>query len=656
MVTMTDKQNFVMMTVVLSALSFGVALAAPPDQGQVLTQDQRREQLQKRRDAARQRGVQSQTQVQSKTDSSGEAQQTFQQRTGRNLTGKNKSLTGDNAVTNQADTNAERTKRLQDMRKGRNLQNSDDQKSVEESGDPQDKGKLNADQTRQLRLEETRKKRDFKTTDDTKTLDQTGDQLDTGKLNADQTRQLRLEEMRKKRDFKTTDDTKTLDQTGDQLDTGKLNADQARQQRLEEMRKKRDFKTTDDKKTLDQTGGQLDTGKLNADQTRQQRLEEMRKLRDGDTKKLDLSDKKDGIKTEGLQQVDRQKNLVERQDRLNKMRQGRDKFSLPDAEKTKILDEAKTGRLDRDSVNRLKNTSDAGALRQTMLDLRESRSPKDEIRKNYLDARKKSGGDMSEVLSGLNPESKGALVGANMGSLLKKDDPLLRNARMFDKDDALRRYGKVELKDRERLTEGQIDALRGGRLPEGVAPPRWGEYRRLGRPLDNEFNFNAGRDINIFNTYNKTEINNYYLPPAFSGGRPPNWGSFNWNYWDGRNYYDHSWAVSLFVGVGHVRYGGWDGCVVGGGYYSYGWGWIDGCIDYGGCRMWVPGLWAPYTTTECCECEQWIEPVYETVWTGCCWETVQVDGGYFAPAQSSDCRTVTRYRWIPGHFQFSYCG
>jgi hypothetical protein len=129
---------------------------------------------------------------------------------------------------------------------------------------------------------------------------------------------------------------------------------------------------------------------------------------------------------------------------------------------------------------------------------------------------------------------------------------------------------------------------------------------------------------------------------------------FRWHYWDGRHHYDHRWAVDLFIGLGHTRYDGYDGVIVGGRYFCYGWGWVDGCIDYGDCRVWVPGFWAPYTTTECCECQVWVPPVYDWVWNGCTWEQVLVSGGYFVQ-QPSGCHTVTHWTWVPGHYEFYRC-
>src|SRR5690606_17607041 len=87
----------------------------------------------------------------------------------------------------------------------------------------------------------------------------------------------------------------------------------------------------------------------------------------------------------------------------------------------------------------------------------------------------------------------------------------------------------------------------------------------------------------------------YFLPPPapiYGGGLD---FGLEWNYYDGHSYYDHGYASELFVSIGHTRYNGYDGIVTGGRYWSYGHGWIDGCIDYGHRRMWVPGFWAPYT-------------------------------------------------------------
>ena len=160
---------------------------------------------------------------------------------------------------------------------------------------------------------------------------------------------------------------------------------------------------------------------------------------------------------------------------------------------------------------------------------------------------------------------------------------------------------------------------------------------------------------------NNTVINNY-VAPAWLPPRPPSngWGigvssgGFAFNYWDGRNGYNQDFAINIFGTFGHQRYGGWDGMMVSGGYYAYGYGYIQGCIDYGDCRVWVPGFWASYTVDECGPTQVWVPPVYEWVWTGCCWEQVQVDGGYFDTVYGG-CRPIPRSYWVPGHFEYYRC-
>jgi hypothetical protein len=215
------------------------------------------------------------------------------------------------------------------------------------------------------------------------------------------------------------------------------------------------------------------------------------------------------------------------------------------------------------------------------------------------------------------------------------------HGRLLSRDDFTTRYGDLKMKPRYELNQSQLADFHRGRIPDGIMRPR--DWYNVGRPLHQEINIT---NINI--NYGNQYIVNNFLP---RGGRP-DYGSFSWNYWDGRRFYDHSYAINLFIGLGHVRYGGYDGYMVNNRYYCYGYGWVDGCIDYGECRVWVPGFWSSYTVTECCDCQVWMEPVYETVWTGCCWETVQVDGGYFTNSGNSDCRDVVRYRWVPGHYQF----
>lgn len=251
---------------------------------------------------------------------------------------------------------------------------------------------------------------------------------------------------------------------------------------------------------------------------------------------------------------------------------------------------------------------------------------------------------------------KGRLIGedVDIDSLRK----LGIGGRKFSQEDSKDRFRNIidDYKDgRVKANDNEIAEFRQGLVPD--------RFRR---------NFKGGDEYNVINIGEINIENNYY------GGGWHGWGNKKYkgddwwdninvgvniggggyglafNYYDGRSYYNHDYALSIFVNVGHVRYGGYDGCYYGGRYYSYGWGYIDGCIDYGGCRMWVPGFWAPYTTQECGSWQVWIPPAYEWVWTGCCWEQVQVDGGYFR-TEYGDCRNITRYTWVPGHYQRYYC-
>lgn len=259
-----------------------------------------------------------------------------------------------------------------------------------------------------------------------------------------------------------------------------------------------------------------------------------------------------------------------------------------------------------------------------------------------MERRSQFAGDTGK-LSMVAPREKAALIGANIDP--DKFGKVMDRRNFLTADNALAQMPNL---DRRRpgveLTENQLSTLRRGELPHDMAMPR-GEFGRMRRPIEiNNINI-----VNINNT-NINIQNNYFLPPP-----PPRGGGmfdFTWNYWDGRCYYDQGYAMSTFINIGHSRYGGYDGCVVSGRYYCYGYGWMDGCIDYGECRVWVPGFWAPYTVEECCSCQVWIPPQYEEVWTGCCWETVQVGGGYFDESPDANCHMVTHYSWVPGHYEF----
>jgi hypothetical protein len=270
-------------------------------------------------------------------------------------------------------------------------------------------------------------------------------------------------------------------------------------------------------------------------------------------------------------------------------------------------------------------------IRDVVKNLREQQGEK----ANTAEGKKEFGEQLRELRK-IQGKERAELIGANLDE--KKLD-YLKGRKLLSKEDALTRFGKLDVKPRVELAANDIEELRRGRLPDRVSLPR-GDFGRVHRPLHSDINVN----INL----------NLVPPPPPRHGFGVDIASFHWNYWDGRYRYDHSWAINIFVNIGHTRYDGYDGAMVRGRYYCYGWGWMDGCIDYGDRRLWVPGFWAPYNVTECCECEVWVPPVYDWVWTGCCWEQVHVSGGYFDRYPSADCRTVTRYRWVPGHFQYYY--
>lgn len=235
-------------------------------------------------------------------------------------------------------------------------------------------------------------------------------------------------------------------------------------------------------------------------------------------------------------------------------------------------------------------------------------------------------------------EERARLIGANIEERKAQFIENRLQRQRFTAEDLRKRFGQVQARPRIELDREQLQRLNRGEVPPSLRPRYYEGF--VHRPLDLEWRHRHDR---------------WFCPPP-----PPRHGfgvdlvGFHWDYWDGRHRYDHHWAINIFISVGHTRYDGFDGVIVGGRYFCYGWGWIDGCIDYGDCRVWVPGFWAPYTVTECGECEVWVPPVYDWVWTGCCWEQVLVSGGYFV-RQPSGCHTVTRWRWVPGHFEYYRC-
>ncbi|MGI8907212.1 MAG: hypothetical protein ACR2IE_12065 [Candidatus Sumerlaeaceae bacterium] len=261
-------------------------------------------------------------------------------------------------------------------------------------------------------------------------------------------------------------------------------------------------------------------------------------------------------------------------------------------------------------------------LKKQMKDTKQAEESAQKAAKQIAQLEKKQDKIELKKLSGAE---KAVLVGADVSKLN------IGASKKLSKNDALTIIGdnNTIIKKKE-INKTVINNINLGILPGGWGLPLGG-YGYVHQPL-----------IAI------DPYCGYCLPSPIHGG----FHNLSWNYWDGRSYYDHGYIDSIFMGVGHIRYDGCDGAIVHGRYYCYGWGWIDGCIDYGERRMWVPGFWAPYNVEECGNVPIWIPPVYEEVWTGCCWETVLVDGGYFSPSPSLDCHLVTRHTWVPGHFEY----
>lgn len=244
-------------------------------------------------------------------------------------------------------------------------------------------------------------------------------------------------------------------------------------------------------------------------------------------------------------------------------------------------------------------------------------------------------------LSRLDSQTKASLVGANLDPA--KMNSLVDRGAILSRRDVMPQLGELKGKPRYELTKADLLEMHKGHIPGHLPPPPPG-FGPVLRPIE------IHKDVDIHYTNVNINLGSPYLLPAplVPGVAPV---SFSWNYWDGRACYDHGYAINLFVGLGHVRYGGYDGVVCGGSYFCYGYGWMDGCIDYGSSRMWVPGFWSSYVTEECYPGQEWVPPAYEDVWTGCCWERVQVDGGYFVDTPG-DCHPVTHWTWVPGHFEF----
>ena len=391
---------------------------------------------------------------------------------------------------------------------------------------------------------------------------------------------------------------------------GKLTKEQLRQ-RVEELRKQKLSQQTPAQGGIQGTPapGQQQ-GKLTKEQLRQQ-VEELRK------QKLGQQTPPTGATPTPTQQGGQQGAQDVRKQRFEQLRQERaEKFAskLPPEEKAKLqsLFEQSKGKDLREVVQKLKQEQGATA------------QDKEALKAKIQELRR------------MHAEERAKLVGANVAE--KQELVRERFQKRFTAEDVQKQLGNAQGKPRIELNKEQLRKLEKGEVPPPLRPH--GDLGIVRRPLEREFRYVHER---------------WYCPPP-----PPRRGygvdfvGFHWEYWDGRYRYDHHWAINIFINVGHTRYDGYDGIIVGGRYFCYGWGWIDGCIDYGDCRIWVPGFWAPYTVTECCECEVWVPPVYDWVWTGCCWEQIQVSGGYFV-RQPSGCHTVTRYRWVPGHFEYYRC-
>ena len=496
-------------------------------------------------------------------------------------------------------------------------------------------------------------------------------------------RQQKIDELRKEQEAKRAEQQNKLEERKSEVEATR----EEQRARLEELRKQRE------KRGQEQTGrpddavaqpkpGETPTGdKAEAAQERIEKIRAEREAQRNEMKqKLEERREAESAKTAELR-AKREEAIKQQQQRVEEMKASRqaraEEQKVSQEDRSKAIAAIREGRRDDSNLQKIRQTSDKEALRETITELRTQGVSKDEIKRTYLESRK-SGGDVSTALSSLSGERQVAMVGANIPQAAKNFDLSLKS-RELSRRDIADRLGDVKVSPRVELTENQLDAFRKGRVPDGISRPR--DWDRMGRPLRDELRhwgtnydrdwhrgndrwddrwrrkdywdrFDDRRDRDVFNI--SINIGGAFLPPVVSPGYYPDYASFSWNYWDGRRYYDHSYATTAFLNIGHVRYGGFDGVSVSGRYYSYGYGWIDGCIDYGGARIWVPGFWAPTTVRECTNIPVWIEPVYETIWTGCCWETVQVDGGYFRDYGYTECHNVTRYQWIPGHFQYSY--
>ncbi|MCX7626532.1 MAG: hypothetical protein N2Z21_10050 [Candidatus Sumerlaeaceae bacterium] len=394
--------------------------------------------------------------------------------------------------------------------------------------------------------------------------------------------------------------------------SGRLTRDELKQKLEEKRRGQKGQEVTQEGQS--ETQGTPATGTTGGQHGQRLTREEMRQRLEELRQKRAQGQQQQGTPATGTAQESPQTN---REQLLHQLREGKrdqaQQLSQEEREKIRNLYQQAKGQNLRDLAQQLRSQEGAGSKDSEAFKARLA-----ELRK-------------------LQAEERAKLVGANLQERKAALESRLSRQR-FTAEELRQRFGDVQTKPRIELAKNDLERLNRGDVPP-LLRPRYDEGI-VHRPLEREWRYRHERW--------------FCPPPPPRGGFGVDLAGFHWEYWDGRHRYDHHWAINIFINIGHVRYGGFDGVIVGGRYFCYGWGWIDGCIDYGDCRVWVPGFWAPYTVTECCECEVWVPPVYDWVWTGCCWEKVMVSGGYFV-RQPSGCHTVTRWRWVPGHFQYYRC-
>ncbi|MGB9692470.1 MAG: hypothetical protein ACPL7D_09910, partial [Candidatus Sumerlaeaceae bacterium] len=441
----------------------------------------------------------------------------------------------------------------------------------------------------------------------------------TGRLSAEELRK-KLEEKRKGQ----------LGQ-GEQMQGTPTPSDGQQQGRLsrEELKRKLDEqrRAQKDQQQSGQQGTQAGAGQQQGEQGTKQLGERGQRLtRDELRQRLEeLRQKKTGQQTPATGEQEKTSALEERRQKLEQLRQKAE-------EKRKGDLRAQLKPEDREKLRALYEQSKGKSLRELAQQLRSEQDPQ----KGGVD-RKVLAAKLQE-LRRFQGEERAKLIGANLEERKGQLDSSRVARQQFRAEDIRKRFGDVQAKPRIELAKQDLERLNRGEILPYLRPH--GTHGLVYRPLEHEWRYRHERW--------------FCPPPPHRRGYGIDLVGFHWDYWDGRYRYDHHWAINIFINIGHHRYDGFDGVIVGGRYFCYGWGWIDGCIDYGDCRVWVPGFWAPYTVTECCDCEVWVPPVYDWVWTGCCWEQVLVSGGYFV-RQPSGCHTVTRWRWVPGHFEYYRC-